>query len=152
MSLNRTRDWDECRKRLDYLFETAITGFGDNYNITKIWKEGDAVHAQYGWGKAPDSVVSHLKRRVLITCLFGDYSKDTNGGQMLGYGNLLMIARHLDRELFNRIMVELHRIADIPIPAVLTGGSPAATSDDNTGVPPASATTDEVIVNEIIAR
>jgi hypothetical protein len=72
MDLNRSRDWDECSKRLDYLFSTAVVGFGDNYHIIRIWKEGDAVHAQYGWGKPPDSVVTHLKRRVLITCLFGE--------------------------------------------------------------------------------
>ena len=132
MSLNRTRDWDECSKRLDYLFSTAVVGFGDKYNITRIWKEGEVVHAQYGWGKPPDNVVTHLKHRVLITCLFGDYSKDTNG-RMLGYGNLLMIAKHLNEELFHQIMIEWHQTTDIPVPAVLTGDSPAVTPDEAIG-------------------
>jgi len=138
MSLNRTRYWDECSKRLDHLFSTAVVGFGDNYNITRIWKEGEVVHTQYSWGKPPDSIVTHLKRRVLITCLFGDYSKDTNG-QMLGYGNLLMIARHLDEELFKQIMIEWHQTTGIPVPDGITEDSPLVAPDD-------------ARVNEIIAQ
>jgi len=90
------KDWDECTRRAHLLFDKHIAGdtTGD---------ERDA-----------------LKRRFVITCLLSDYN--SKNGRMLGYGNVPMIIREMDKELWDRTMIELHNIAGSDIPANLFDG------------------------------
>jgi len=139
MKRNRSRDWDECIGRLDRLFDSQIVGYttrsGAYMSISEYTQAEDGYHVRYAKGQPSDKVVDITKRRLLITGLFADYNKD-NGGRTSGYGNTLMIARHLDPDFFDKVMIELHYIAGSDIPAVLFDGLPTAVpeTDDNVSV------------------
>jgi len=92
------KDWDECTRRAHLLFDKHIAG-------DAVCDERDA-----------------LKRRFVITCLLADYNVSKKTGKMLGYGNVPMIIRNMDKELFDRTMIELHNIAGSDIPANLFDG------------------------------
>lgn len=125
---NRIRDWSEARHRLDDYIENQVLSYtykGKKYRMTGfhcktvgIQKAFIAEFSSKADAVTPESVSHTLRRHMVLNCMFGDFNT-TSDGKIHGYGNSVVVCKHLDLPFWSKVMVKLHEMAGSTPPSFL---------------------------------